>query len=152
MKQTLKFALRKADFCDIEFLWYLRNREETRRYSKNNKKIKWQEHINWIMPILLGFGDKQIFIIENYKTPVGQIRFDHKNKDGLEISISILKEFWGKGIAYESLFSAIKLKKEIKVFYAEINKNNPASLRLFEKLGFVFKKSRKGWIIYEKLT
>ena len=72
----MNIKLRKADFKDIEFLWYLRNQAEVFKYFKNNKPVKWQEHLNWIMPIMLGFSNKELYVIEYDNQLAGQIRID----------------------------------------------------------------------------
>lgn len=148
MRNSKEIILKRAEFSDIEFLWYLRNRKEIRKYSKNSKKIKWQEHIDWVLPILLGISDKQLFIIKNAKTPIGQIRFDYKDKNEAEISISILKDFWGKGFASKAITRGIKKQKNIKHFTAEIYKNNLSSIRLFEKMKFIFEEKKGDLLRY----
>jgi len=151
MKSSLHISLKKADFSDIEFFWYLRNRLYVYKYSRQKKLVKWEEHIDWIMPVILGLSKRDLFVIKKATVSVGQIRFDYKNNIEAEISISILKEFQGQGIASMSLDKAIKkIKKErkIKKITAEINKNNASSIKLFSKLGFEFENERKDWLKY----
>jgi len=61
MKPSSKISLRKANFSDIEFLWYLRNQPDIYRYSRANRTISWREHIDWIIPIILGKSNKGTF-------------------------------------------------------------------------------------------
>ncbi len=144
----LKIKLKKADFSDIEFLWYLRNQPYVYERCRVDRKVEWKEHINWIMPVLLGLKKQELFIIEFMGKKVGQIRFDYEDNEA-GVSISLLKEFHGKGIAVKSLKLAIRLaQKKGATIRAEINKNNLVSIRFFEKLKFV-KKSQKGdWLQY----
>jgi len=139
----MSISLKKADFSDIEFLWYLRNQPETYRYSYQSDKVNWEEHINWITPVILGLNNKELFIIKDKEIPVGQVRLDDKVK----ISISILKEFQGKGFASQALGLAIKDRQRL---IADINKENTASIRLFEKLNFKLKEEKGEWFTYEK--
>ncbi len=151
MKNHFKIFLRKANFSDIEFLWYLRNQPNVYKYSRNSRPISWKEHINWILPIILRINDKNLFVIKNLKTPIGQIRFDWLKSEEAEISISILKEFQAKGFAKKALSSAIKEiknQKKAKKIIAEINKNNVSSIKLFEKLNFKFKEKKGKWLKY----
>jgi len=142
-------SLRRASFSDIEFLWYLRNRPETQKYSHQRKGVDFSHHIEWIMPIILGISPKILFVIERNKKPIGQVRFDFIEKEKLKISISILKEFQGRGIGKESLSLAIKeIGKEAKEIIAEIYEENIPSLKLFEKLGFKFKKRKDNLLTY----
>src|SRR3989344_5401489 len=130
-------SLKKADFSDIEFLWYLRNQPDSFKYSKIKKPVNWQEHIRWIMPIILGQNNKELFVIKSLETPTGQIRFDRQKNKEAEVSISILKDFWGKGFATESLGLAIeeaKKENKISLLTAVIHKENLDSQKLFKKL------------------
>lgn len=148
MKNHFKISLKKADFSDIEFLWYLRNQPIIYKYARNNRAVSWKEHINWILPVILGTSNKNLLVIRNLKTPIGQIRFDRTGDKEAEISISISKEFQGKGFATKSLKLAIKKQKNIQKLIAEVNKNNKASIRLFEKLGFKLKEKKGIWLKY----
>ncbi len=151
MNNRFKVSLKKANFSDIEFLWYLRNQPGTYKYSRQNRKVGWKEHIEWIMQIILGTSNKELFVIKNLKTPIGQIRFDWLNSEEVEISISILKEFQGKGFAAKSLDLAIKeieKQKKAKKITAEIHKDNTSSIKLFERLNFKFKEKKGVWLKY----
>jgi RimJ/RimL family protein N-acetyltransferase len=141
-------SLRRVDFSDIEFLWYLRNQPEIYKYFKEACPVSWENHINWIIPIILKIKLKDVFIIQESKVSIGQIRF---NYDDTDISISILKEFQTKGIASKAITLAIKeikKKKIVKVITAEIDKNNTSSIKLFEKLGFTFTRKKGKWLKY----
>jgi len=151
MKISLKISLKKANVSDIEFLWYLRNRPDVYKYSRQNRPVSWKEHINWIFQILLGIDDKDLFLVKSPQAPIGQIRFDYKDQKIAVVSVSILKEFQGKGFATKSLQLAIKRvrkQKKIKSFQAEIHKENRASIKLFEKLHFRFKTKKRKWLTY----
>lgn len=151
MKNHFKISLKKANFSDIEFLWYLRNKPETYKYSRQNQIIGWKEYIEWILPIVLGTSNKDLFVIKNLKTPIGQIRFDWMKNKKAEISMSILKEFQGKGFATETLKLAIKevkRQKKIKRLIAEIHKKNLSSIKLFERLSFKLKTQKRDWLKY----
>ncbi len=147
-----KISLKKADFSDIEFLWYLRNQPDVYKYFRQARPVEWEEHVSWITPIILGFSNKELFIIENLKTPVGQIRIDYLNPKEAEISISILKEFRGKGFAAAAVkLAATKTKKQGRKQHltAEVHKDNVASQELFKKSNFKLKKEKEKHFIYE---
>lgn len=151
MKNSFKISLRKANFSDIEFLWYLRNQPYVYKYSRVNRPVSWVEHIKWILPILLREIDKKLFVIQKSEIPVGQVRFDYKNYREAEVSISILKEFQKRGFATRALNLAIKeikKNKETKSLIVTIHKNNLSSIKLFEKLGFKFKTKKGNWLNY----
>jgi len=148
MKTNSKISLKKANFFDIEFLWYLRNQPDVYKYFRENRPVSWEKHIQWILPIMLGVSNKEIFVIQSQKAPIGQIRFDYKDRKEGETSISILKEFQGRGFATKFLSLAIKKQKKVKLLTAEIHKSNLPSLKLFEKLGFKFKTKKGKWLKY----
>lgn len=145
-----KIKLKKADFSDIEFLWYLRNQPEVFKFFKNPRETQWQEHINWIMPVIFGKTNKELFVALFDKKPVGQIRLDWQENKNAEVSISLLKEFQGRGLGAKLLGQGIKSakKKKAKALFAEIHPQNAASVRLFEKSGFKFQEEKDGFLIY----
>lgn len=131
--------LRKANEADIEFLFHLRNNPDVFKYFKTPKEVEWKEHVKWITPVLEGKTNKELYIIGDR---VGQIRFDDKK----EVSISISKDYQGKG------FGSIALEKALEIYphlIAEIHKDNVASIRLFEKFGFKQKGIEDPFLIYE---
>jgi len=151
MKNNLRVTIRKAGTSDKKFLWQLRNKPYVFKYSRVSKPVKWQEHINWITPILEGESNKELFIISADGAPAGQLRFDYGDNKEAEISISLLKEFWGKGIAKRAIRSGVRrLEKQgkVKTILAEIGKDNVGSIELFEKLNFVFNNSKGLWLDY----
>lgn len=143
-------CLRRADFNDIEFLWYLRCQPDVYRYFRTPEPTAFEGHLKWVIPILLDFTNKELFVIECKKKPVGQVRFDYE-KDQAEVSISLLKEHWGSGLGAKSLGLAteqIKRQGKVKRLLAEIHKDNSSSIRLFEKLGFKLKTKKDIWLDY----
>ncbi|MCL5011092.1 MAG: GNAT family N-acetyltransferase [Patescibacteria group bacterium] len=144
----MKIKLKKADFSDIEFLWHLRNSQpEVFRFFQTNRVIEWQEHVSWIMPIILGLNEKRLFVVCQNKTPIGQVRFDAKENQQAVVSIAILKEFQGRGVGKAALKLLIKQTKKagMKTLLAEIHQENIASQKLFEKLGFALKGQDGVW-------
>jgi len=148
----MKINLKKADFTDIEFLFYLRNIPEYYKYYTHPKPVQWEEHINWIMPILLGVDRRDLYIIIVEDIKAGQIRIDF-SADMAEISISLVEHFRGKNIAPVALEKAIekaKKEKEVKTFRAHVHQDNIASQKLFEKVGYQIEMQEGVWIKYVK--
>lgn len=147
----MKTSLRKTNFSDIEFLWYLRNQPNVYKFSKDRRPVKWKEHVSWIIPILLGKTSKDLFLIQQGSLPVGQIRFTYGDNKTAKISIAILKKFRGKGMGKEALKKAISLlkrKRKVKILIADLRENNLPSKKLFEKLNFKLKKKKREWLKY----
>jgi len=65
-------------------------------------------------------------------------RFDRHKKAECEIGYSIGRRFWGKGLGKEIVKVLFSLEKEktIKAVIAWSNKENIASIRILEKMGF----------------
>ncbi|MDD5738620.1 MAG: GNAT family N-acetyltransferase [Candidatus Pacebacteria bacterium] len=148
----MKIILKKADFTDIEFLFYLRNIPQYYKYYTHPRPVEWEEHINWIMPILLEVDKRDLYIIMADDIKAGQIRIDY-TADMAEISVALVEHFRGKNIASMALEKAIeKAKKEnkVKTFRAHVHQNNIASQKLFEKLGYQIEMQDGAWIKYVK--
>ena len=146
----MEIKLRKAKDEDITFLFDLRNQPSTYKYSKNNRLVEWQEHINWITPVIKGKTVKNLFVVEADGKKAGQTRIDI-NGGQAEVHISLMPEFQGKGIAALAIKMAmnkIKKEKKIKIFRAEIHQENIPSQKMFEKLGFQFQSQKDIWKKY----
>jgi len=147
----MEIKLKKADFADIEFLFYLRNIPEYYKFYKHPKPVGWEEHINWIIPILLEIDKRDLFIIMANNQKAGQIRIDY-SVDTAEISIALIENFRGKNIGFEALKIAIKkAKKErnVNLFRAYVHQNNIASQKLFEKSGYQLEDQEDVWLKYK---
>ena len=147
----MKISLRKANFSDIEFLWYLRNQPDVHKYFKEARVISWKEHIDWILPIILERKPRDLYVIQEKLLPVGQIRFDYEKEKKTLVSISILGEFIKKGTSTEALKKAISLlnkTKRSKILIAEVHKENISSQKFFEGLKFKFKEKNGKWLEY----
>ena len=135
----MNIQLRKIEQRDVTFLWYLRNRPEVYRYFKQAKPVLWEEHIEWVMPYALGLREGELFVIEMDDILVGQVRLDYEENEGV-VSVSILRDFWGKGIASQAIERLCEISKnESRAFLirAEIHEDNEASVGLFTRCGFV---------------
>jgi ribosomal-protein-alanine N-acetyltransferase len=101
---------------------------------------------------------KWIIRLKNDGAFVGLVSIaPHHDGEDQEVSYQILPEYWGKGLAFETLtavldFAAETLKLESIV--AETQASNSASRKLLEKLGFTFERGitrfGKEQIIYHK--
>jgi len=66
-------------------------------------------------------------------------RFDENKKYECEIGYSIGRQFWGQGLGKEivkMMVKAIEEKNEINKIVAWSNKDNLASIKILEKIGF----------------
>ena len=132
------FYLRKAITTDSEIVFKLSNGPVVRQQSINKNLITWGEHLQWFNRriddnnylFLLAFDKDDKFI--------GQIRFQIEDTLAT-VSISITKEFRGKGLSKKIIKVACsKLFNEhnIKLIFAYILPDNYASINGFKSAGF----------------
>ena len=145
-----KICFRFADETDCKKLFDWRNDPEVRAVSGDSSMLDFESHKNWFSGVL---NDSKtiIFIIlnERYKE-IGQIRLNKKTKENV-ISISLDKEFREKG------YGALAIKKASEIFlkyfnindiFAYIKKDNIASVKSFEKAGYVFSHEKENFNVY----
>ncbi|PJE81450.1 hypothetical protein COU58_02525 [Candidatus Pacearchaeota archaeon CG10_big_fil_rev_8_21_14_0_10_32_42] len=132
-----KINLEMASNGDSDFLFYLRNLPETYENSRNARPVNKEEHKNWLLSII---KNKEIFLYVIYcdDNKAGQIRFDKMDEFIVEVSISVLKDYWGKKVAETALIKGIKEMrgKGMERVIAEIKRENFRSIKFFEKNGF----------------
>ena len=130
-----EFSVRFADKSDIKNVFELSNDDLVRANSINTNKILWDDHVNW-------FNNR----IKNTKEPfyiaetsegnfVAQIRFN-KEEDGFVISVSIDKNFRGKGLGSKVIEKASKKLNEYPIT-AYVKNDNIPSQKSFIKAGYM---------------
>jgi len=135
----MNIHVRPAGKQDATFLWSLRNRPDVYRHFRNPLPVSWEEHVAWMMPRILGPHLDMLFVLEYEGVLVGQFRLDKAGNKSVEVSISLLQEYRGKGIARQALKNAIMYVREqghAQEIIAEIHQDNIASQHLFEGAGF----------------
>lgn len=146
-------SLREATLDDCSFVFELSNDSLVRSASFSSEEIIWSEHQLWFDGILAN-DDIQLWIVqENFKN-IGQLRFEKISSESVRISISIIADMRGKGLAStiihagaEKMFGESMFKK----IEALIKKNNHASIKSFEKAGFVLTEEQDDLIKLELL-
>ncbi|MBL4669670.1 MAG: GNAT family N-acetyltransferase [Flavobacteriales bacterium] len=138
MKETL--TIRKALADDVELLYKWSNDELVRKQSFNSNKISFETHCKWFEGKL---KDKKslMYIVEVGSIPASVVRFDIAEENTV-IGISISTDYRGKGLGGNSIKIGLEeyfLVNNLPVL-ASIKKDNIASIKSFEKAGFVFLK------------
>jgi RimJ/RimL family protein N-acetyltransferase len=133
-----EYRIRKADKQDIKLLFDWANDPEVRKASFSTHEITWEEHSKWYEKVL-NSENVVIYVLTEDDVPVGQARFTVE--DGIaDIGYSIGSEFRSRGLATRllkmAMWDAVKERKDIIDFQARVKRDNIASLRVFEKLGF----------------
>ena len=153
MKRNISFH--RVSWFDCLFLYHLRNQPETYKFFRNNFPVRFHDHFQWFRKLMSGKSNKQLFVVILNSTKVGQIRFDKIEKDGAEISISILKDYMGQNIMSSVFFDVARAylikNPEINKLYANIILNNIPSINLFKKLKFKkTKRKNHEWVYLKK--
>lgn len=142
-----KLYLRPAVMEDKEMLFRWRNDPICRKNSVNTDRIEFNSHCLWLSE-KLSSSKCDIFICMKQDIPIGQVRVDYEGKVG-KISYSIAHEFRGAGYGFrvlELLEEKEKGKGNLHMLCALVKKNNIASMRCFQMLGY--NKANKGDFIY----
>lgn len=143
--------LRYAVQEDMEFLYKLANDKECRNNSLNPREIALEEHVMWFREILLSETQRQYILMDGDK-PIGQGRLESNGKT-CRISYSVIPERRGCGYG-KSLLQllnnvAIKDFPECSTCFGEVLKENIASQKIFEELGYTEKK-QDNYLCYYK--
>lgn len=138
---TTSFYLRPSVESDSEKVFSLSNDPTVREQSINKRQIEWEAHKRWFNEkikkedyiFLLAFDKRDNFI--------GQVRFQLDGSNAV-VSISVLKDFRGKGLSKKILKEAcskiFSAKNYIQEIIAYILPHNEASMKAFISNGFVF--------------
>lgn len=132
---------RRASPDDVMLYYDWTNDEEVRKQSFHSEPVKLGDHRTWFSQ-RLAEENTMLLVFENEnKQPVGQVRFQKENEEGVVIGISIDKRYRNKGLASTMLTLATDNFFEMhpsKKIYAYIKKANTFSVKAFEKAGFTF--------------
>jgi len=137
---TYNIIIRKALYSDIDNLYTLANDPVVRNLSFNTEIISYKEHKLWFINTLKE-NKRYLYIFEEESGNfIGQINFLKTGNKNFIISISIKKEYRGRGLGHLLLNKAIKRIRiddyEVKKIIAYIKKENIVSKKIFERAGF----------------
>ena len=127
-----KFGSEKKQFCDQEFIDYIRNAKTDIKTAKQYR-----------------------FVIDLHRTPIGFIDLFDYTIDSAGVGVIISKDHRNKGFAKEALnlivhygFNTLKLQK----LHCSIVTDNLFSTRLFTSCAFELKKETKDLQYFTKLA
>ncbi|MEZ0538148.1 GNAT family N-acetyltransferase [Fibrella arboris] len=140
---------RVATTADARLYFAWANDPITRQQSFNSAPISWEAHEAWFTR-KVNDPDALLLVFETSdNVPIGQVRFERSDDEltasigGLwpeTISLSIDAQFRGKGIAavlLEEACDSLRRKKGPVPVTAYIKLDNAASVRAFERAGFI---------------
>jgi RimJ/RimL family protein N-acetyltransferase len=139
LKIKISFKLRNTTISDKQDLFLWRNHPDIRRNSLNMSKLSWEEHNRWFDEKIKDINTKS-YIAYCDIDKIGTIRFEIK-KDHIRTSVMLNPAFIGKGFGSKlirrGIDKYIRETKPDRPIIAEIKKSNVASMKAFEKSGFI---------------
>lgn len=131
--------LRRAEPDDCHLVWDWANAPDVRASSFSQALIPWEDHVAWFHakrhnPLVLFYIG-----INGENNPIGLVRFDITGTDAV-ISMVIGPQFrglgWGAALITEASLRAFRESVAAQL-HAYIKPHNQASIRSFEKSGYV---------------
>ena len=136
-----KVFFRPATEEDCRDLWLWRNNSEVRKWNLSREMISHDKHREWFQSKL---RDKRvnIYVLENKNgNKIGQVRFEIiKNLAHININLNpkYIGQGFGKRIIRQATGLFFRKKHGIVEVIAEVLKENVASIKAFEKAGYIF--------------
>lgn len=127
----------KESDCESVYLW--RNHPSTRAYFFNSSPVNFFEHRQWFEKVVHG-NSALLYIIEDTKDgPLGVVRFDI-DASSAEVHIYLVPNKQKLGLGLKVLNVAVEklmLEHSISKLISRVLPENTASIKLFNKAGFV---------------
>ncbi len=132
---------RKASENDMGIYFQWVNDRSVRENSFQTRKIIYEDHERWFLEKIKD-ENTQLYFFEMQSIPMGQVRIEFDNKDGL-IDCSVDKKYRGLGLGKLMIEKLIGFLRETRggcTLKANVKKENEASIRVFKGLNFQVKK------------
>lgn len=145
-------TIRAADPGDEQALYDWRNDPQTRAASGSSQPISREDHREWYVRSLTSPARSILIAIDDEAVSMGMVRFD-RDDNGAEVSINLNPAFRGRGLGAEVLRAGIadfESRWPSTPLRARIRAANPASIRLFEAVGFVYAGEHDGMRDYRR--
>jgi RimJ/RimL family protein N-acetyltransferase len=130
---------REATEADAGLLLGWRNDPRTRQSSRSTAVVALDEHLAWLRGVLADPG-RLLLVVEHEDEPAATVRFDRRDGDGWEVSITLAPEQRGRGLSGAVLAEGERVARErlgIRVVFAAVHQDNTASAKLFERAGYL---------------
>lgn len=141
----MKPELRKAEISDEKFLLELRNDPVAIKWSVSGRGVSEFEHSQWFAQalrshdIMLLIGEIQLPTSGDSRQ-LGMVRFDALADQSYRVSIALVAQFRGAGLAKTLLGGAIADLEDQAghklTLRAEVHEHNEPSLKLFRSMAF----------------
>lgn len=134
-----EIRLRPAEERDIRLLWEWANDAQVRAAAFSTETIPWEIHAAWFATKLSDPDCRILISEEGNGRPIGQFRTDRRTGGDADISVSLSREFRGKGYGgrlIEEGVAAAFAEGGVTQLHAFVKPDNLASRRSFEWAGF----------------
>lgn len=132
-------SFRRATISDMLLYLEWRNEVSTRENSLSSELISEDTHQKWFYE-KVNSSDCLMLLFESDNTPCGQVRLDLIDLDSYQISYSVAKDFRGLGLGKVILKIALDECRKNHLndckFIAHVTRNNFASIKTLESIGF----------------
>lgn len=122
---------------DSKTIWKIRFERNVIQQSLNAEVVDFKKHNQWFQDKYFKNNDNKCFVLRLEGKVVGYCCFDLDQYDIYLVSIAICTDFQRKGCGHILFSSALEQFQTIKPILAIIKKSNSASLKLFQKNGFI---------------
>ena len=125
---------------DCRLVWDWVNDPEVRASAFKSDPVSWEEHVAWFRKKKSDPNCYMYILSDEEDRPIGQVRFDVKDNERTEVDISVAENKRCKGYGVTVLRLACEfliLESNATQIVARIKPQKLASLRIFEKAGFV---------------
>jgi len=131
--------LRRALAGDCQLLWKWANDRSVRQAAFSPEPIPWEQHVEWFSRKLQDPKSLIFLALDAGDCPLGQIRFDFKERQEAEIDVSVdaCRRGCGYGAVLISLGTETLFRTTaVQAVHAVVKAENVSSIRAFEKAGF----------------
>lgn len=135
----MPLRLREAIDEDCRLLWEWANDPVVRAASFRSGPIEWEEHVRWFQDRERA-GRRIYILMDAAQRPIGQVRFDMAAMPEALVDLSVEESLRGRGYGSDGLrLACAHLAKAVPgaLVRALIKPDNVASLRTFERAGFI---------------
>lgn len=129
-------SLQRASVDDIPLIYEWQCHPATRKYALNPATPDWDEHVTWMQKKLQRYQDYFYILSCPRGKKVGVVRLDYRKEGHYLVSVFIDPSHYGKGIGRQGLQIIDRVHGHVTL-HATVLKENVASQRLFESLGYL---------------
>ena len=138
-------TLRRATRDDSRRVWEWRNDPVARRASLTSAEIAYEEHARWFFQKLRDPKVRLFIATDHHGKGLGYVRFELSGQEA-EMSVGIDPQRRGQGVGTAAITRGseqLLATEPIQRIVARVRRDNPASIAVFERAGFVRRAARQ---------